>query len=158
MSAILRSGCARNASMANGDETMTCPRARLILLCASPTDRPGRPREPGSDPGWSDRPTLCRAQRGAKNRPIGSGPSDRPTPDGIQRLPIPIAIPALALVWTTQRDDDHLRSSASPSDRVQVYRFTVHGLVSLYGDRCAVLYCYDFSPKHMTMSSTSYNT
>ena len=46
---------------AAGDQSRGPPRhggAKLILHSTSPTDRPGRPREPGPDPVRSDRPTL----------------------------------------------------------------------------------------------------
>ena len=50
--------------------------AKLIVNLTSPTDRPGRPREPGSDPVCSDRPT--------RSEPCGGGDAgpelaDRPT-------------------------------------------------------------------------------
>ena len=38
--------------------------SKLIVVSASPSDRPYPPAGCQNDTGWSDRPTLCRAQCG----------------------------------------------------------------------------------------------
>ena len=48
----------------------------MILNWTSPTDRPGRPREPGPDPVRSDRPTRSGPRGGGD---VGPEPADRPT-------------------------------------------------------------------------------
>ena len=53
--------------------------AKLILHLSSPTDRPARPRGPGSDPGPADRPTRSGPADGDTG---GSGVADRPTVPG----------------------------------------------------------------------------
>ena len=53
--------------------------AKLILHLSSPTDRPARPRGPGSDPGPADRPTRSGPAGGDTG---GSGVADRPTVPG----------------------------------------------------------------------------
>ena len=47
-----------------------------IWHLSSPTDRPARSREPGSDPGRSDRPTRSEPPGGAATEPEAA---DRPT-------------------------------------------------------------------------------
>ena len=51
----------------------------MILHLSSPTDRPARPRGPGSDPGPADRPTRSGPADGDTG---GSGVADRPTVPG----------------------------------------------------------------------------
>ena len=51
----------------------------MILNWTSPTDRPGRPREPGPDPVRSDRPTAPRCTAVVRGFVCGSDiPTDRP--------------------------------------------------------------------------------
>ena len=51
----------------------------MISHLSSPTDRPARPRGPGSDPGPADRPTRSGPADGDTG---GSGVADRPTVPG----------------------------------------------------------------------------
>ena len=60
----------------NQDPSPLLGGAKLILNLSSPTDRLGRPRGPGSDPGPADRPTGSVAAGGEI---VGSGRADRPT-------------------------------------------------------------------------------
>ena len=54
----------------------------MIVNLSSPTDRPARPRGPGSDPGPADRPTRSGPAGGEIVR---SGVADRPTAPGRRR-------------------------------------------------------------------------